>query len=181
MDAAALIASVLLGLPGAILAVVELRARWRARRAARITRGTGGNRGLDRHGPALRRFRYPYAAVRITLQRKERARRPNICMAVTGAASYDPPLDEGIRRYVEALGAAGVETFESCQGGPGHAYPEPTVRFYGEHSEGFRALAVALQHRFQVSALRRAWPLVDGEPTGPWWELTFQGPSDPAG
>jgi hypothetical protein len=95
-------------------------------------------------------------------------------------SEYDPPLDAGIRRYVETLVAAGVETFESCEGGPGHAYSEPTVRFYGDRSEGFRALAVALQHGLSVSSLRRAWPLVDGEPTGPWWELVFVRSTGPA-
>jgi hypothetical protein len=24
-----------------------------------------------------------------------------------------------------------------------------------------------------VTELRRVWPILDGEPTGPWWELTF--------
>jgi hypothetical protein len=28
-------------------------------------------------------------------------------------------------------GALGVETIESCEGGPGHAFPEPTVRLAG--------------------------------------------------
>lgn len=87
---------------------------------------------------------------------------------------YEPPLDQGVRRYVEALSAAGVETFESCEGGAGHAFREPTVRFHGGQGEGFRALAVALDHGFEVDSLRRSWPLVDGEPTGPWWELTFR-------
>ena len=41
-------------------------------------------------------------------------------------------LDRGIRDQVAALRECVVETFESCEGGPGHAYPEPTVRFYGE-------------------------------------------------
>lgn len=86
---------------------------------------------------------------------------------------FDPPLDEGIRRYVEALAAAGIETFESCQGGEGHAYPEPTVRFHGGRGEGFKALAIAFQWGFPVASLRRTWPVNDGEPTGPWWELTF--------
>ncbi len=56
-------------------------------------------------------------------------------------------LDPGIRRYVGALAAAGVETFESCEGGEGHA--------------------------FQVTDLRRVWSIEDGEPVGPNWELTF--------
>jgi hypothetical protein len=42
-----------------------------------------------------------------------------------------PELDPGIAPYVDALRAEGVETFESCEGGDGHAYPEPTVRFAG--------------------------------------------------
>ena len=82
-------------------------------------------------------------------------------------------LDPGIRRYVEVLAAAGVETFESCEGGEDHSMPEPTVRFHGPKPEGFRALAVALQHGLPVADLRRYWPVIDGEPTGPYWELTF--------
>lgn len=86
---------------------------------------------------------------------------------------YDPPLDAGIKRAVEILSAAGVETFESCDGSPGHAYPEPTVRFHGSRGEGFRALSVAMQADLKVTGLRRVWPVLDSEPTGPWWELTF--------
>lgn len=90
---------------------------------------------------------------------------------------YDPPLDPGIREAVSALNAAGIETFESCEGGDGHAYPVPTVRFHGGRSEGFRALAAALQSRLPVAELRRVWPVLDGDPTGPCWELTFYRPS----
>lgn len=86
---------------------------------------------------------------------------------------FEPPLDPGIKHYVEVMYAAGIETFESCEGGDGHCYPEPTIRFHGGRAEGLRGLSVALQHAFPVSDLRRVWPIVDGEPTGPWWELTF--------
>ncbi len=86
---------------------------------------------------------------------------------------FSSPLDIGIADAVIALRAAGVETFESCEGGDGHAYPEPTVRFHGNQSEGFRALAAAMQSGLRVAALRRVWPVLDSEPTGPWWELTF--------
>ena len=82
-------------------------------------------------------------------------------------------LDPGIRSFVVTLCDAGVETFESCEGGCGHAYPEPTVRFHGQRPEGLRALAVAIQAGLPVSELRRVWPVQDGELTGPWWELTF--------
>ena len=86
---------------------------------------------------------------------------------------YDSPLDAGIEPYVIALNEHGVETFESCEGGPGHTYPEPTIRFHGDRAEGFRALAVAQTKGLPVASLRRAWPIVDHEPTGPWWEMTF--------
>ena len=85
----------------------------------------------------------------------------------------DSPLDSGIAAYVHALLDAGVETFESCEGGDGHAYPEPTVRFHGDRAEGFRALSVAQRNGLPVASLRRAWPILDDEPIGPWWELTF--------
>ena len=82
-------------------------------------------------------------------------------------------FDEGIRHCVEELRNGGVETFESCEGGEGHAYPQPTVRFHGYRAEGLRALAIALEGRLPVAELRRVWPIIDGEPTGPYWELTF--------
>jgi hypothetical protein len=83
------------------------------------------------------------------------------------------PLDPGIAPYVELLYANGVETFESCEGGEGHAFPVPTIRFHGQRDEGFRALALALQRSLPVRDLRRAWSIEDGEPVGPHWELTF--------
>lgn len=102
-----------------------------------------------------------------------------LALAAKHQDAYDPPLDPGIRRAVEVLNAASIETFESCEGGPGHCYPEPTVRFHGSRSEGFKALAAAMQSGLKVAELRRVWPVNDGEPTGPWWELTFA-PTSPA-
>lgn len=86
---------------------------------------------------------------------------------------YDPPLDEGIATAVAILRAAGVNTFESCEGGKGHAYPVPTVRFHGNRAEGFKAVAALMNEGLPVAELRRTWPLNDGEPTGPHWEVTF--------
>lgn len=86
---------------------------------------------------------------------------------------YEPPLDAGVADFVHVLVDAGVETFESCQGGEGHAYPEPTIRFHGHRSEGLRALAVAIERGLPVHSLRRIWTVIDGEPTGPYWELVF--------
>lgn len=88
-------------------------------------------------------------------------------------SAFDPPLDKGIEQAVIALVGAGIDTFESCEGGMGHAYPEPTVRFHGDIGEGHRALAAAVKAGLRVAELRRVWPVIDSEPTGPWWELTF--------
>jgi hypothetical protein len=86
---------------------------------------------------------------------------------------FNPPLDEGINDIVVILASNGVETFESCQGGEGHSFPEPTVRFEGDASEGLRALSVALAHGLPVTRLRRVWGLTDAMIHGPWWELIF--------
>jgi len=94
----------------------------------------------------------------------------------SAADEFSPPLDPGIEIAVLALRAAGIETFESCQGGPGHTFPEPTVRFHGNNAEGFRALAAAMTAGLKVTSLRRAWSIVDGEPTGPHWEMVFVPP-----
>ncbi len=67
--------------------------------------------------------------------------------------AFHPPLDNGIKEAVLALAAKGVETFESCQGGKGHTYPQPTIRFHGNRSEGFRALSIAMQAGLKVYAL----------------------------
>ena len=87
-------------------------------------------------------------------------------------------LDPGVALYVDVLDGAGIETFESCEGGEGHGFLEPTVRFYGDNSEGFRALAVAVQRELPVAELRRYWQVSRaGEPEGPHWELTFRVPA----
>lgn len=89
---------------------------------------------------------------------------------------FSPPLDRGIEKEVLTLIKAGIETFESCEGGVGHAYREPTIRFYGDRSEGFRALSIAMQNGLHVKSISRIWPIVEGEPTGPWWEMIFYQP-----
>ena len=83
------------------------------------------------------------------------------------------PIDAGISEEVRILWENGVETTESCEGGTGHPFPEPTVRFRGSKAEGFRALGIALQNGLKVSELRRYWSIEDGEPVGPEWEMTF--------
>jgi hypothetical protein len=63
--------------------------------------------------------------------------------------------------------------FESCDGGGGHAYTEPTIRFSGGRDGGFRALAVTLAHRFPLHSIRRHWAVIDGEPSWPDREIAF--------
>lgn len=84
------------------------------------------------------------------------------------------PIDAGIRRYVLILRAEGIETEQSCEGGPGHACPEPTVRFSGNAYEGFRAFAVAMTYGLPVLHLRQTYVVVDGQLRGPCWEMTFR-------
>jgi hypothetical protein len=90
------------------------------------------------------------------------------------APHTDMPLDPGIRDFVLILRSGGIETYESCEGGHGHAFPEPTIRFSGNNGEGFKALSIAMTYGLPVLALRRAWRMDDGELTGPWWEMTFR-------
>ena len=87
-------------------------------------------------------------------------------------------LDPGVAPYVDVLDAHGIETYESCEGGEGHSYAEPAIRFYGVRGEGFRALAVALQHGLPVREIRQRWSVdQDGHPHGPNWEIVFSRPA----
>lgn len=94
---------------------------------------------------------------------------PTYCRAL----DHDCPLDRGISYAVKVLRDGGIETYESCQGGPGHAFTEPTVRFHGVLADGPKAFATAMTFGLPVRELRRWWDVRDGELTGPSWELTF--------
>lgn len=87
-------------------------------------------------------------------------------------------LDPGIEPAVRVLRDAGVPTYESCESGVGHGFPEPTVRFNGNYAEGLAALSIALQQTPEIGLvvyeLRRVWRMDDGELTGPWWDLVFR-------
>ena len=82
-------------------------------------------------------------------------------------------VDKHIEPIVRILFDNGIETTESCEGGEGHSFPEPTVRFCGDYEAGFRALAIAIAHGFNVGELRRYWTIRNNEPHGPEWEMTF--------
>ena len=82
-------------------------------------------------------------------------------------------LDAGIAPYIKVLRDKGIETYESCEGGEGHCFSEPTIRFHGDRDQGWKALHIAQERGLPVSSLRRFWAINDGEPVGPDWELTF--------
>lgn len=90
------------------------------------------------------------------------------------APTVDFPIDTGIRYAVLVLRRGGVETFESCEGGPGHASPDPMIRFYGDAWAGYRAFSVAMEHGLPVLELRRVHDVYDGQLNGPWWVLVFR-------
>jgi hypothetical protein len=84
-------------------------------------------------------------------------------------------LDRGIRKAVRRLQSEGIETFESCEGGEGHAYPEPTIRFHGTPEAGWRAVGICFAYGLPIAELRRVWDILEkNEPTGPYWEVTFR-------
>lgn len=87
-------------------------------------------------------------------------------------------MDLGIVRAVQILMDADFATYESCQGGEGHAYAEPTIRFKGTPACGWRALAVLMTYGLPVDRLSQTWVLNYGVPDGPCWEVTFTRPLD---
>lgn len=82
-------------------------------------------------------------------------------------------MDAGIRDAVRILVENGIETVQSCQGGPGHCYPEPTIEFTGNYGAGFKAFAIAVSFGLRPRELRRVWSVQDGEPVGPHWAMTL--------
>ena len=84
-------------------------------------------------------------------------------------------LDRGIRFAVRVLHAAGFETCQSCQGGKGHAYDEPTIDMVstGDDAEGFGALAALQSYGLPVNAVAIVWPVRNGLPYERLWRITF--------
>ena len=85
----------------------------------------------------------------------------------------DPEVDPGIAPVVSILRQNGVETFQSCEGGPGHSSQEPYVDFLGGHGAGPLAIGVALTYGMPISELRRVWNVLRYELDGPIWRLTL--------
>lgn len=82
-------------------------------------------------------------------------------------------LDPEIQTIVNLLRSQGVETCQSCQGGTGHSYPDPTVDFVGTESAGWKALAIAIDFAMPVFELRRKWRIDHTMPTECLWQLVF--------
>lgn len=74
-------------------------------------------------------------------------------------------LDPGIEDAVYLLTDHGFETFESCEGGPGHCFPEPTVRFYGDEYDAIRAYDICVAHGMLVNCVRRVFQKSDVDPS----------------
>lgn len=89
------------------------------------------------------------------------------------APEVDLELDPGIRRAVLILRRDGVETFESCEGGKGHAFDEPTIKFHGNAWAGLKAVAIAMEHGLPVRRIQRVYGVTDSQLQGPWWEMVF--------
>jgi len=84
-------------------------------------------------------------------------------------------LDAGIRFAVRVLHAAGLDTCQSCQGGDGHSYLEPSVDMdaCGDGADGFAALAALNAYGLEVSAVSIVWNVRHGLPYEKLWRLTL--------
>lgn len=66
-------------------------------------------------------------------------------------------VDELIRPAVLILNKHGFKTFESCQGGEGHCYPQPTIRFEGSEFDLIRAYEVCEIYKLPVYEAKRVF------------------------
>ncbi len=70
-------------------------------------------------------------------------------------------IDKGIITAVELLRDYGFETFESCQGGAGHCFEDPTIRFFGSEFDLIRAWEICSLHGMEVFEAKRVYRKVD--------------------
>jgi hypothetical protein len=69
--------------------------------------------------------------------------------------SFPDTVDSLILPAVKILTDHGFKTFESCQGGEGHAFLEPTVRFEGDEFDLIRACEICRFYGLAVCEGRR--------------------------
>lgn len=82
-----------------------------------------------------------------------------------------PSLDPKIAFPVQVLRENGIDTFESCQGGDGHCFKYPSIRFFGDKTEGYKAFDILAKHGFIVCYLQRYWSITNNEIGAPYWQL----------
>jgi len=70
------------------------------------------------------------------------------------------PVDLGIVRGVKILKDAGFTTIESCEGGKGHSYAEPTIQFVGSHATGWAAMAELMTYGLPSGAWGKCGRLI---------------------
>jgi len=90
-------------------------------------------------------------------------------------------IDPGIAAAVHALADYGIDTFSSCQGGPGHAAygGAAVILFHGDEHAGLWAVWLLEAQGFRVWELSRVWDL-DHLPREPFWQVTLR-TLEPAG
>lgn len=103
-------------------------------------------------------------------------------------------LDSGIRRHVEIIQRAGVDTLSSCEGrnNPGY-HPKrdgqhhgdwPYVMLNGTITDAYIAVGAALSAGLPVRSIEQSWFTHLGEPmvlVGPSWRITFWEKDIPSG
>lgn len=70
---------------------------------------------------------------------------------------YPEGVDPLILPAVKLLNEHGFQTFESCQGGEGHCYDVPTVRFFGTEHELIRAFEICQAYSLNVFNAKRVF------------------------
>jgi hypothetical protein len=66
-------------------------------------------------------------------------------------------IDALILPAVKILNEHGFKTFESCQGGNGHAFLEPTIRFEGSEFDLIRAYEICELYGLPALEVRRVF------------------------
>lgn len=82
-------------------------------------------------------------------------------------------LDKGIRFAVRVLHAKGFETCQSCQGGKGHCYNNPTIDLIssGDDSWGFAAISALQDYGIIVTDISLHWSVRNGFPYDRIWRI----------
>lgn len=90
--------------------------------------------------------------------------------------SFYRGIDPGIRFPIRVLHAHGFDTCQSCQGGKGHAYLEPTIDMAAGGAgdvEGIAALGPLASYGLPVSTVGIIWNVDQGLPYEKLWRITF--------